>query len=374
MSDEGLPQDFINKLKDVVILCEEQNTPPKNLDDRVFAPDDLQENYDELMELVETYDEISRIKVLRFLENNVEIDPNRESRYYLWDLAVVEKNGIVFDTYPDLSGLGDQDLKTIPENVDMNKDGFEYDQHYLIFVRRLASNYYLVGKLNNLRDSEINVSVPISYSKLGLPDTTREMILAAHWRGPETIEELRSRSGSEFFVQKGTESYQHGLQDRTEFYFEFRDGNWHLQIEELLPRTGIFYSPHTYLRDNEIRYYTRYLHAIVDEDCMNCFHLDGALRGYSTSENFVKRHTSMELQNPNPLKRISTRHKLFQIDSANGAISDYGEIAGLFFKHNPHVQRFFEGDSEYARELEDNRASHFRFDFERDQIQQEISA
>lgn len=374
MNNEELPQDFIDKLKKMISLCEKHNIRPRNLDDRVFAPDVAQDSYDELMDLVEHYDEISRVKVLRYLGNNVDINPNRESRYYLWDIAVAEKNGIVYENYSDLSGFGDGSLKEIPEDVDMNKDGFEYKNHYLIFIRRLANNYYLVGKLNSLRGPEVNLSVPISYSKLGLPDTTRETILAAHWRGPETIEELRSRSGSEFFVQKGTESYQHGLQDRTEFYFELRDGNWHLQIEELLPRTGIFYAPHTHIRDNEIRYYTRYLHAIVNEDCTDCYHLDGALRGYGTLDNFIERHRVKELQNPNPLKRMSSRHKLFKIDSPNRGIADYGEISGLFFKHNPHVQRFFEGDSEYATDLEDNRASHFRFDFDRDRIRQELSA
>jgi hypothetical protein len=102
--------------------------------------------------------------------------------------------------------------------------------------------------------------------------------------------------------------------------------------------------------------------------------MDGAIRGYGSLEKFVERHTERELQEPNTLKQMSSRHKLFQVDSPDGIINDFGEVAGLFFKHNPHVQRFFEGDSEYANELEENRASHFRFDFDSDRVQDVIGA
>jgi hypothetical protein len=374
MSSEELPQDFVSKLKEVIGLCEKYNIRPMNLDNRELAPDDAQESYDELIEIIDGYNEISRVKVLRWLGENVSLDPERETQYYLWDIAVRERNDLVPENYPNLCSFNDSDLIEIPQDADMNKNGFEYQEHYLIFLDRLAQNYYLTEKLATLRSPEVSLSIPISYNKLGMPDTTREMFLAAHWRGPETIDELRDRSGSEFFIQKGTESYQYGLQDRTEFYFELRDEEWHLQIEELLPRTGIFYSPHTDYRSSEIKYYTRYFHAILDDDCKRCYHMDGAVRGYGSLEQFIERHTERELQDPNILKRMSTRHKLFKADSPGGEIDDFGEVAGLFFKHNPHIQRFFEGDSEYARELEERRATHFQFDFDSDRVQKTIGA
>lgn len=374
MSSEELPQDFVTKLKEVIELCEEYNIRPMNLDNRELAPDDAQESYDELMDIIDGYNEIPRTKVLRWLGEAITLDPSRETQYYLWDIAVREKNDLVSKNYPDLCSFADDDLIDIPQTADMNKNGFEYKDHYLIFIDQLAKNYYLTEKLGSLRSNNVNLSVPVSYSKLGMPDTRRKMMLKAHWRGPETIDKLRDRSGSEFFVQKGTESYQHGLQDRTEFYFELRDREWHLQIEELLPRTGIFYSPHTAYRDAEIKYYTRYFHAIMDEKCEYCIHMDGAIRGYGSFEKFVERHTERELQEVNTLKRMSSRHKLFRVDSPDGAINEFGEVAGLFFKHNPHVQRFFEGDSEHATELEENRASQFQFDFDSDRVQDAIGA
>lgn len=372
MDPENVPNPIINQIETVGALCEKYNVPPRNLRKGEFTPDDLKNEYAELKDLSESYDQISSTRVDWFLAENVELDNTRETRYYLWDIAVVEKDGIVPETYPSLANLGFNDLYEVPTDADMNKDGFEFENHYLIFCRRLASNFHLTGKLSDSRNDSVSLSVPISYHQLGLPETTREMFLAAHWRGPETIDELRSRAGTEFFIQKGTESYEHGLQDRTEFLFEKRDSRWHLQIEELLPRMSTLHSLHATFRGREIKYYTRYLHAILDEDCCACFHLDGAIRGYGDLSTFIERHTEHELQNPNPLKKMSSRHKLFKLDSSNGEISDYGEIAGLFFKHNPHVQRFFEGDSEEAEELEEKRARLFRSDFRGDWLDDEL--
>jgi hypothetical protein len=373
MSQDEPPEDLLNQLGKVISLCEENNVHPKNLEEGEFVPENTQKEYNELKNLVSSYEDISKVKVDRYLRNNIELDKVREAKHYLWDIAVVEKENIAFEEYPDLKKDIENSLKKVPSEADMNKNGFEFRDHYLIFCSRLYRNYYLVGKLNTIRSDEIELSVPISYSRLGIPETTREYILAAHWRGPETIDELRSRSGNEFFVQKGTESYEQGLQDRTEFYFERRNDRWHLQIEELLPRTGINYSLHANLRDRVINYYTRYLHAVVDEDCKQCFHMDGALREYGDLEDFVDRHVEKELSDSNQLKKMSNRYKLFKLDSKKGKIEDFGEVAGLFFKRNPHVQRFFEGDSEYADEIEQKRASSFESDFSRNRVAESLS-
>lgn len=369
---EGLPEDIQHDLQNIASRCEAENIPPNNLHRNEFTPNDLQSEYDSVIERLESHDGASNMDVWNYLGKTVELDNTRESKYYLWDIAVTSKDNIVFDEYPSLSNLGQSGLKNVPEQVDMNKNGFEFKNHYLIFCSRLSQNYYLTGKLGTLRSEMVDLSVPISYSKLGLPGTTRRMRLHAHWRGPETIDELRSRTGHRFFIQKGTESYEHGLQDRTEFFFEKRDDEWHLQIEELLPRTGISYSPHTRLRREKINYYTRYLHAILDENCKNCFHIDGALRGYDTVKKFIDRHIREELKNSKSLKEMSSRHKLFKLDSPVGNITDFGEVAGLFFKHNPHVQRFFEGNSDYATEIEEKRAELFDFEFDKEEIQNEF--
>lgn len=370
---EEFPEDIRQDLRDIVSRCEVKNVPPSNLHRREFTPDNLQSLYDDVIERLEFCDDTSNMDVWKFLEEEVQIDNTTESKYYLWDIAVLRKSDIVFDEYPSLSSLGQNDLKSVPKQADMNKNGFDFKNHYLIFCSRLSQNYYLTGKLDTLRSDTVSLSVPISYSRLGLSDTTRTTALLAHWRGPETIDKLRSRSGHRFFIQKGTESYKHGLQDRTEFLFEKRKNEWHLQIEELLPRTGISYSPHTQLRRTGIEYNTRYLHAILNEDCKKCFHIDGALRGYGTAQKFIDRHIAKELRDSKTLKEMSSRHKLFKLDSPVGDIADFGEIAGLFFKHNPHVQRFFEGDSDYATEIEEKRIELFEFDFNKEDVLSEFA-
>ena len=69
---------------------------------------------------------------------------------------------------------------------------------------------------------------------------------------------------------------------------------------------------------------------------------------------------------------MSDRYKLFKLDSSAGDITDFGEIAGLFFKRNPYVQRFFEGDSDHANEIEEQRIKLFRFDFEKEDVLDEF--
>jgi len=374
MSSGKVPRDLLDQMETVASLCEDENVRVKSLSFGNFASDDLEEEYESLRSIVETYEDISRVKVERELANQIEIDETRECRYYLWDIAVAEKRGILKETYPEFNDGSSGDLIRVPPEADMNKNSFEFKNHYLIFCSRLAQNYRLVEKLKQIRSKKVHLAVPIAFSKIGLPETTRQSKLAAHWRGPETLQELQDRAGREFFVQKGTESYDHGLQDRTEFYFEKRDGQWHLQIEELMPRTGIRHSFHTSLADEMLEYYTRYLHAIVDDECERCIHLDGALRSYGTLEDFIDRHVNHELRNPNPLKKMSKRRKLFKIDSPEGVLTDFGEIAGLFFKHNPHVMRFFEGDSEWAGELEDKRASLLEFGLSTDRVQEQLKA
>jgi len=374
MSTDEVPPDLLEQMGTVASLCEEENIRVKSLSFGNFASEELMEEYESLKSIVNHHEDISRVKVERELAKQIEIDETRECRYYLWDIAVVQKQGILKETYPEFTGGNSGDLIGVSPEADMNKNSFEYKNHYLILCSRLSQNYRLVGKLNQVRTETVNLAVPITYSKIGLPDTTRQSKLAAHWRGPETLQELQDRSGHEFFVQKGTESYDHGLQDRTEFYFEKRDGKWHLQIEELMPRTGIRHSLHTSLADEMLKYYTRYLHAIVDEECEQCFHLDGALRSYGTLDDFIDRHVNRELQNPNPLKRMSKRRKLFKIDSPEGDLSDFGEIAGLFFRNNPHVLRFFEGDSEWAEELEEKRARLLEFGLSTDRVQEQLKA
>lgn len=367
MAEQDVPEDVLRSIQEVIELCNQHNVPPKNLDNEEFVPDDLSRAYAGLINIVADHPNISMVKVDREIGKHVDISLNEEAKFYLWDIAVVQKRDIALDTYTKLEDETENGLIEVPATADMNKNGFRYKDHYLIFDSRFYQNFKLVNHLNNLRSSTICLYAPITFNQLGDPETTRQMFLKEHWAGPKTVDRLKSRRAPEF-IQKGTASYQDGVMDRTEFYFNVRDGEWHIQIEELLPRTGVRYSPHATFRSQDLRFYTRYVHAILGSDLERCYHLDGALRSYQTKDRFVKRHTKVDLREPNQLKVMSDRHKIFKIESQEGGFTDYQKIIGLFFKHNPHVKEFFDGQSEETREQEERRSRAFRNEFENSRV------
>lgn len=367
MVERELPESVRDPLEEIIVLCNEYNIPEKNLRESEFVPDEIAHTYSALRDAVENYPNISWLKVQRSIGENIDIDLSEETKFYLWDIAVIQKREIVLNNYPELKQKINNGLIRVPKSADMNKNGFEYQDHYLIFDNRFSQNFHLVGLLNDIRDDAVEVHVPITFDQLGDPDTTRKTFLKEHWAGPETVDRLQARRAPEF-IQKGTESYKEGIMDRTEFYFYKRDDDWHVQIEELLPQDGVRYSPHTKFQGNEIKFYTRYVHAILGPDCELCYHLDGAFRSYRKKPNFIKRHRDLELRQSKRLKEMSDRYKFFKVDSPDSGFIDYQELIGLFFKNNPHVVEFFEGESVETREMERNRSQSFRFNFDNDYV------
>lgn len=106
MSAGDVPEPLLKQFETVLALCERYNVPPGNLRRGEFTPDDLKEEYDELQNLSESYSPISPRKMDKFLAKKVELDETRKTRYYLWDIAVEKKDGIVSETYPCLDDLG----------------------------------------------------------------------------------------------------------------------------------------------------------------------------------------------------------------------------------------------------------------------------
>ncbi|WP_282352314.1 hypothetical protein [Haloferax volcanii] len=174
MPTDEVPPDLLEQMGTVASLCEEENIRVKSLSFGNFASEELIEEYKSLKSIVADHEAISRVKVERELAKQIEIDETRECRYYLWDIAVVQKRGILKETYPEFTGGNSGDLIEVPPEADMNKDSFEYQNHYLILCSRLSQNYRLVGKLNQVRAEAVDLAVPITYSKIGLPDTTRQ--------------------------------------------------------------------------------------------------------------------------------------------------------------------------------------------------------
>lgn len=370
-----MTENFDSLFDRVVSLCEEYNTPVENLWEGNYADGDLLEEYEKLVDLAEERDDYYKVQLDQELANSIELDIDREKKYELWDIDVVEKRDILFQNYKEVG----QDIRensglyTLSPATSYNKDGVEYQNHYFIFPNALRKNFHLTqGLLNKWGEYEydFDLSLAVDYNRLGLPETERTVLLFEHWSGPKNLNAVRDSAKVDQVVVFGNSNWSspEGLQDKTEFYFHQRDDEWVLQIEELLPRSGVLYEPSIELRREEIPYYTRYTHAILNEEMTECEHLDGALREYPTQEDLIKRHTTESLADGWHKSQGFDRYKLFKLDEDSITIPDYQEIIGLFHRYNPHIIEFFQGQSKQTREIELNRARNFEIESERGRL------
>jgi hypothetical protein len=354
--------EFEKQLSKVQNLCEEYNVPVRNLRKYEFVPDDLQEEHKKLKRLAEEDDDSHQL-LGKEIARGISLDQDQIQKYYLWDIAVKRKNGIVEETYPEVLDNQDQNLIEVPINADFNKNGFEYKDHYLIFGNPIDSNFHLTTYLLNNNTSDLELKMLFSLDKLGLPETTGKMYLFEHWDGPKTLQRIKESNGIAHTSIHGGQTYGDGFYDKTEFLFEKRDDEWILHIEETLPIKGAFLDLGTSYRGRNVDYYTRYLHAITNEELTECYHLDGAIREYPSRDVFLERHRR-QFSEDNIFKDLCSREKVFKLDSESGSIPDYQRIVGLFFKYNPYVIEFFDGPSDWTKELEQFRNGHFEVGFD----------
>lgn len=358
----GISSEFENQLSKVQSLCEEHNVPVRNLRRYEFVPDELEEEHQILKELAEKDEEAHHI-LGNEIVRGVSLDPDRVQKFYRWDIAVERRDDIVPETYPEVLEEEDQNLIEVPSNANFNKDGFEYQDHYLIFAAPIVSNFHFTTYLLNNNHEDVQLKMLFSLDQFGLPETTRQMLLFEHWDGPESLQRIRESDGITHVSSHGGQTYGDGFYDKTEFLFEQRDDQWILHIEETLPIKGTMLDLSTSYRGRNIDYYTRYLHAITNEDLTECYHLDGAIREYPSRDAFLERHRQ-QFTDDNIFKDLCDRYKVFKLDSESGAIPDYQRIAGLFFKYNPYVIEFFDGESDWTREVEEFRNRHFEIGFD----------
>lgn len=358
----SVSSEFEKQLSKVQNLCEKHNIPVKNLRRYEFVPQELEQEHQKLKALAEK-DEETHHFLEKEIARGVSLDPTRTQKTYRWDIAIKRRDGIVPEVYPEVLDNQDQNLIEVPSDADFNKDGFEYEDHYLIFGEPIVSNFHFTTYLLNHNHDDLQLKMLFSLDKLGLPETTRRMHLLEHWDGPETLQRIRESDDIAHVSSHGGQTYGEGFYDKTEFLFERRDDKRILHIEETLPFRGVVMELGTSYRGQKIDYYTRYLHAITNGDLTECYHFDGAIREYSDRGAFLERHRQ-QFTEDNIFKDMCDRHKVFKLDSDSGAIPDYQRIAGLFFKYNPYVVEFFDGRSEWTQEVEEFRNSHFEICFD----------
>lgn len=362
-----MSQEELNKkIFEFKSILEKNNFPVVNLIFRNFVTGEIKSQFSNLIKLskrvnISKQESEIRFDLIKLLDKIVILDPARIKKYYLWDIAVEEKKDLVFEKFPEIKKLLDEDgLIQVPYKSDLNKNGFKYKGSYLIFEGAFSRNFHLTQWLIKNWKNNFVLKLPINKNCLGIPETRRDMMLLAHWQGPKTLKHIRKSLAGKEFVVKGPSSFNAPLMDKTEFLFNSRDNKWHLQIEELIPLEGIEFRPTINYLDKEYRFYTRYLHAITNKELSGCFHIDGGIRVYKTFENFTKRNQS-ELKDSN-ITSYSDRYKFFRIDSEEG-IKSFQEIIGLFFEANPYILEFFEGESSFTKDLEKNRTGILEIDF-----------
>ncbi|WP_415381625.1 hypothetical protein [Halosimplex sp. TS25] len=325
----------------------------------------MEREYDTLQKIAEEDPDIHESALIHYIAPRIDLDPERTQRRQLWDIDVKIRRDIATETYPELEEYTDTGLYPLDFPVNYNKNGFEYEDHFLIFPEGLSYNYHLTQSLFDKWDGSFDMSLAFDYDKLGMSDKAHPSFLAEHWWGPDDLDAVQDSRQRNQLVTFGTGSYGPGVIDRTEFLFTQRDDEWILQIEELLPRRGVMHEFGTQLREKSFDYYTRYLHAITDEELTECFHLDGALRSYPSKESFLKRHQDNDKRLGSDWAGDTTeRFKLFKLDASESAVPDYQEIIGLFFKYNPHVIEFFQGEGQITRELEEWRTQMFQIEID----------
>lgn len=357
--------EFDKKLKEIVALMERDNIPLNNILYNNFISDELNQKYLNLVKLFnKKYGSSGEFNIWEYIRRNVKLDNNRIMKYYLWDIAIEKKSNLAIDTYPSIKENEDSDgLFKVPFNSDLNKNSFKFNNHYIIIHPLISRNFHLIQKIISRWNDDFNLFLPIDYDSLGIPDTRRNMCLKAHWQGPATLEHIKKSLKINEVVVKGPLNSSNSFLDKTEFLFEKRDGKYHLQIEELIPMATPEFDEKIAFRKNKIEYFTRYLHAITNEDLTVCFHLDGGLRTYTTLKNFKKRNSV--LINDESNKRISDRIKLFKIEQLKDGITSFQEFIGLYFNYNPYITEFFEGESEETKEIEKHREEMIKFKLNR---------
>lgn len=338
------------KINEIIKSCNEENVPASNLiyGGGAFLPQETIKKYKEL----EKDEEIEIFEVWNRLIKNIKVDSQRISKFYLRDIAVESKENHSLETFPELlNEIDSEGLMKVPFGYDLNKDGFKYKNKYLIFENVISRNFHFMDWIIRNWDNGFSIRLRPNFNYLGIPSTRRDLMLLSHWRGPKKFSNLNKFEQN--LVIKGPNNFDvFPVNDKTEFLFEFRNGEWHLQMEEMVPLEETAYIPDFLINNKKYNFCTRYLHAIMDENLSFCTHIDGAIRAYHNDKNLrIRNNTNLSDEN---LKDICSRIKLFSFDSSEG-IESFQEIIGLFFRENPYVLEFFEGETKETKELEEKR-------------------
>lgn len=258
----------------------------------------------------------------------------------LVNAVAIINEGIVLRVFPELENevkkKGLLDLKLFePILPGVYKRG-----NYLLFahpyLRRSLSRLNtfaesLLEKLENLRNTDINVEIALDMDMIGLVGTQDKEVEYQYWWGPHFSENLDQIDCGITRHNNQQEQVEYSNVSFTEFGWHIQDDKKTFEVEEIVGNPNIHVG-----EDNE-KYGCRYVHSILNSETKLPCHLDGAIRAYDL-EKYVDR-INVPLDKAG---RDTEYTKLWRIDN-DIPVGLWKELISDYYRDNMLIGEYFGG-------------------------------
>ena len=147
------------------------------------------------------------------------------------------------------------------------------------FSRLNSLNSQFLRRIQTIQTQGVIPKIALDRDMIGLASSCHEKEEFEYWWGPKFHEDLASIPPGITRHEASKEQYQFQKISRTEFWWQSRDGEHILEVEELCDIPSIL--------EKLEQYGCRYVHSIVDEATRQVIHLDGAVRIYLEGSRFT---------------------------------------------------------------------------------------
>jgi len=248
------------------------------------------------------------------------------------------RKGLAQEIFSDIFAAADKDLLIPTSLLNYVGDGLFERDGLLLFAHpwfrrsntRLNSlnTVFLDRFFEALKKNRSKGLIALDPDLIGLAGTQRQHFEHEYWWGPKFSDDLVSiPTGVTVHNAPEYERFFYSISS-TEFWWQSRDDQHILEIEELRDRPGT-------LEDGSLLFGCRYVHSIVDEKNKSIVHLDGAIRGY-IEEEMVSR---LELKINNAGKRTLYK-KLWRMDIPV-AVNEWKSLISDYFRDNHLIGEYF---------------------------------
>ncbi|MBI5216642.1 MAG: hypothetical protein HY960_12895 [Ignavibacteriae bacterium] len=248
------------------------------------------------------------------------------------------RKNLAKEVFPELFNLSDKDSLISTSELKYMGQGLFEKNGLLLF----AHPWYRRSntRLNTLNTAFLDLffsvidkykshgSIALDSDLVGLSSTQQKHLEHEYWWGPKFSNDLVTIPIG--VTRHETSKYErlfHSISS-TEFWWQSRDGQHILEIEELKNRPV--------LQDDGSSFYgCRYVHSIVDEKTRNIIHLDGAIRGYNEDEMVLRLDKKI-----NEAGKQTLYTKLWRLDIPIG-IEEWKRLISDYFRDNHLIGEYF---------------------------------